>query len=307
MSTPFLEAAESEVRSQPKALAAFRRARIPPAHGGPVMAGAGDSFAAALAGFYASDGRCLPIDPYALASYPAIARGRDVFFISVSGRTRSNVKAAKSVRNIARSTTAITAVGDSPLAEVAQKTILLPVNPKPRFPGLLTFSLSLLAALEVSGVAADCDFGSLLEHAGESARFAFGKGTTYFLGNSAAHAVSVYAAAKVHEVLGEKAHAEALEEFSHLQVLALKKADAVNIFADLDPFGSGGKLAGALRSRGFSANLVPAVASSETAQLFHSVFASQIGVLARVRTLRLKGPKFLSAKRQLDISDSMIY
>jgi D-arabinose 5-phosphate isomerase GutQ len=307
MSTAFLKAAESEVRAQPRGLDAFHKTGIPRAGGMPVVVGAGDSFAAALAAFYASDGRCLAVDPYALASYPGIARGRDVFFVSVSGRTVSNVRAAESVRNVARSTTAITAANGSPLAEAARKTIILPVSPKPRFPGLLTFTLSLLAALEVSGVTIDCDFADTLKSAEESARFAFGRGTTYFLGNSAAHAASVYAAAKVHEILGEKAQAEALEEFSHVQVLALRKADAVNIFADLDPLGAGGKLADALRGRGFASNLVPAMGSAGIAQLFHSVFASQLAVLARARSMRVKRPMFLSAERQLGVSDSMIY
>ena len=108
-----------EVESQPQTLEKFARLELPKARRGSIFVGAGDSYAAAQAGCFASDCRCMALDPYVLASAPKIAEGREVFFVSVSGRTRSNVQAARKARPYAKRTTALTAVADSPLAGLA--------------------------------------------------------------------------------------------------------------------------------------------------------------------------------------------
>src|SRR5712692_6512233 len=99
-----------EVERQPKALNRFARSKMPKAPEGSIFVGAGDSYAAALAGFYASKGGCMGLDPYTVATDPEITKGREVFFISVSGRTSSNLLAARRVRRLAKKTTALTAV-----------------------------------------------------------------------------------------------------------------------------------------------------------------------------------------------------
>src|SRR6266849_643216 len=76
-----------EVEEQPKTLRRFARSKMPKAPEGSIFVGAGDSYAAALAGFHASKGGCFGMDPYVVATVPEITKGREVFFISVSGKT----------------------------------------------------------------------------------------------------------------------------------------------------------------------------------------------------------------------------
>jgi hypothetical protein len=295
-----------EAERQPGELSKFVKVSLPKSPGGSIFVGAGDSYAAALAGFYASRGRCIALDPYALASEPEAADGAEVFFVSVSGRTSSNVLASAKVRGRAKKTVAITAVERSPLAKNVDETVLLPFDYVPRTVGLLSFSLSAMAVLKIVG-GGRCDFQKIFDEAKvDCGGFELAKGTTYFLGNSLAYAAAIYSSAKVYEVLGARAHAEALEEFSHLELLSLRSSDVVNVFSAFDPMGMSKKLRGALSKEGFRSAALPARGRSAAENFFHSVFAAQLWCLVEARRKGLTKPRFLGAKR-LRVSDSMIY
>ena len=297
-----------EVSSQPRALEEFARSKLPKAPRESVFVGAGDSYAAALAAFYMSKADCLAVDPYSLVAFPGIAAGREVFFISVSGRTSSNIAAVMKVHRIAKTTTSLTSDGRSKLAASTDRTVKLPMKVVPRTPGLLSFSLSLLAALKISKGDVSCDFGRAFRRAEVDCRqMSFARGTTYFLGNAAAYAVSLYSAAKVYELLGTKAHAEMLEEFSHMELFSLRKSDSVNVFSCFDPSQTGARLRRALEEHGYKSRLIPNRGSSEVERLFHSVFVAQLAVLRRAEAIGLSKPRFLDAKDRLEVSDARIY
>lgn len=137
--------------------------------------------------------------------------------------------AAERVRNIAKRTTALTADDTSPLATSTERTVKLPLTVLPRSPGLLSFSLSLLATLMIAtGEASSIDPGRVFKAAvNDSEKIHFERETTYFLGNCAGYAAAIYSAAKVYEVLGSKSDAEMLEEFSHMELFSLSKTDSV--------------------------------------------------------------------------------
>ncbi len=302
-----LQTLSEEIRSQPEALSRFAKAKLPSAEGPAIFVGAGDSFAAALAAFYLSKGRCLALDPYTLAASPETATGREVYFISVSGRTVSNVRASAKVKKFARATASITADEDSRLAKSTGRVVKLPMEVAPRTPGLLSFTLSVVAALKISLGDASCDFVRAFKEAeGASKSVRFGKGTTYFLGNAAAHAAALYSAAKVYEFLGEKAHAELLEEFSHLELFSLTGSDSVNIFSYFDPDGIAKNLKRELGAE-YHLSIIPDGGHSDFESLFHSIFAVQLAVIRQAKVLGLEEPRFLGAAERLEASDSMIY
>lgn len=302
-----LERASEEVEGEPAALERFVRAELPRASGRAVFVGAGDSYAAALAGFHASKGRHVAVDPYVLASEPDLARGAEVFFISVSGRTASNILAAERVGGQAKSITALTAVQDSRLAELADRVVRLPVPYARRTPGILSFSLSLMAVLRIAGAAGGCNPTRAFTEAQKGRlRFAPGEGTTYLLGNSLAYPAALYAAAKVYEILGARAHAEYLEEFSHLQLFSLRKSDAVNILSSFDPSGISGRLGRALTEKGYRCRVVKSWGRSPLERVIHAVFMAQLSVLQEARARGLRAPRFLLSQA-LGASDEMIY
>ena len=296
-----------EMSAQPDTLARFAAAKVPEAPRGSILAGAGDSYAAALAGQYASDGTCLAVDPYALATNPKMAEGRDVFFISVSGKTSSNVRAAQEVRKLARHTTAVTAVPGSPLAELADGVVALPMKYAPKTPGILSFCLSLLAVMKITGQDCQGDFVESYNRAKGVTTVSFAKGVTYFLGNHLAFPVAIYAAAKTYEFLGSVAQGEQLEEFSHMQLFSMTRSDVVNAFSAFDPYAISKKLSAAVKDQRYVSNLIPDRGSTLAERLFYSVFVVQLSVLKEARLRGLSEPKFLTDKGRLAISDSMIY
>lgn len=297
-----------EVGEQPRVLQVFS-AGPPRARNGSIFVGAGDSYAAALAGFFASRGSCLAMDPYAIASCPEFADDADVYFVSVSGRTASNLLAAKKVRDHARRTVALTAVTGSPLAGLTDRVVELPISYRPRAPGILSFSLSLLAVMRLVGVDNRCDFAAALREARKDrVRLSAARGgTTYYLGNSLGYPAALYAAAKTYEILGAKAHAELLEEFGHLELFSLRGSDVVNGFACFDPSGLSGRLGGALRRGGYDCGVVRGWGRSPLEKIFHAVFAVQLSILLTAEERGIAAPKFLSAGAALEASDVMIY
>ena len=298
----------AEVEGQPSVLERFRQRGIPGAAKGSIIVGAGDSYAAALAGFYASRGRFTALDPYSLAASPEMAEGADVYFISVSGRTSSNLLAVEKAKGWARRTIAVTAVKDSRLALTTDRTVELPMVYAPRTPGMLSFSLSLLAVMMMAQADMSCDFHrALVEARKHNLDFASPRGTTFLLGNSLAYPAALYAAAKSYEVLGVKAQAELLEEFSHLELFSVGRSDVVNSFGCFDPRGQAEKLSRALSARGFRAGVVQSWGDSAAEQLFHCVFQIQLSTLQEAEAMGLKAPRFLSSRKALGASDAMIY
>lgn len=307
MSGTALEKVVVEVKGQPETLTAFAGSKLEKVPAGTIFVGAGDSYAAALAGFYVSNGRCLALDPYSLWASPEMASGRDVVFVSASGRTSSNIAAAKRVKGVARRTWAVTADRRSELTRATDDIVKIPMRYVPKTTGMLSFSLSLLAVVRMSSSLGSCDFARALRWSRKRfGDFHFGRGTTYFLGNSVAFAVSLYAAAKGYELLGAKCHAELLEEFSHKEVFSLHKQDSLNVFASFDPEGMGEKLCRLLRSQGYEAKTMSGDGSA-TERLFGSVFVAQLAALKESSTRGLTEPKFLSSGGSLAVSDSMIY
>jgi len=283
-----------EVKAQPDVLQRCLRAEMPEAAKGSVFVGAGDSYAAALAAFYASRGRCIALDPYTLVSAPELTKGLEVYFISVSGKTSSNVAAAGRVRGLAKRTLAITADSSSPLAERCDEILALPMNYVPRTAGMLSFSLSLLTVMKSVGRAGKCDFASAYAGAlSDHGEVVWGRGTTYFLGNSLAYPAALYAAAKTYEILGAKAHAELLEEFSHMELFSLVRRDALNVFSCFDPSDASARLQVALAKQRYAPHVIPCRGATDLEGLFHSVFVGQLSVLSRAKELGLKSPRFL--------------
>jgi fructoselysine-6-P-deglycase FrlB-like protein len=297
-----------EVRAQPSDLEKAARSKLPLAPRGAIFVGAGDSYAAALAAQYASDGALRAVDPYVLATQPQMAKNQEVFFISVSGRTSSNLEAARKVSGIAKKSTAVTAVPNSPLGKLTKGMIPLPMKYTPKTPGMLSFCLSLLVVLKLARGDVTCDFpGALARAELDSRRIGFAKGTTYFLGNSLSYPAAVYGAAKTYEILGTKSHPELLEEFSHLQLFSLAKSDVVNVFGAFDPASLGKRLTKALKEGGYSAPLINGWGSNYAERLFHSVFTIQLSILRESRRRGLTEPKFLGSRGKLSTSDEMIY
>ncbi len=112
-----------------------------------VLCGAGDSLACVKFTERLMKFRLRAFDPYDILLYPNAIRNKRVFFVSVSGKTRANILAAKSARHHgAKETIAITANPDSELARSCSRLIELKFSKYDGLtPGTNSFTTSILA------------------------------------------------------------------------------------------------------------------------------------------------------------------
>lgn len=306
---PVISGLDTELAEEPSLLSKFRSRALDAIPSSSILVGAGDSYCAALCASHLSQSESLVLDPYELIAAPKLARSKTVVFVSVSGRTKSNLAAARAVRRFAEERIGVTSVEGSPLAKEVDRVVLLPFDYQPRSPGLASFALSLACTSRLLSV----DIGMNFERASLvgrklSRRLALSRmGTTFFLGNRALYAVAMYAAAKLYEFFGAPAHYQRLEEFSHMELFSIRRGDAVNIYDGSDPLQIGRTLTSSLRIAGYDASFVSAGKASETVEVFAALFATQFAVLRWAKEKGIKKPRLLGAGKRLAISDSMIY
>jgi len=200
-----------------------------------IFTGSGDSFACSLFAHYLSGMQALAADPLELQLYPKIARNKTLFITSVSGKTRTNIQLAKRVRGLAKNRVAITANPKSPLAKECDKIIQL----RYRSSGILTsgtasFSATLLATAALIRRLPKLDSLPIMERrAAEWARRlrAHPRGGFLFVGAGTGYSLAMYAAFKIHEVLGLPAQYQHTEQLGHSQLFSIReKSDNILFF-----------------------------------------------------------------------------
>lgn len=183
------------------------------------VAGAGDSYAAALAIEGRTRGRFRAIDPY-----EGVLMNIDLplVIVSVSGRTRANIELAK--RHKSRTEIyVVTAFEDSPLARLADYIIKIPYKPK-RIPGVGSFLMSMSALYSLAGEEIDSEESKPITMPREP----------ILLGLRETYGVAYYATLKIAEIFGERSSYERLEQFFHAPVFYSKNRDIV-ILSTGDP------------------------------------------------------------------------
>lgn len=303
-----LESIAGEIRGQPSLLHSFRSGGLPEPEERPMLVGAGDSYAASLCAYFLAGPRVTALDPFSLAASLGWAKGRTVCIVSISGRTRSNIELARALKRTASRTVAITCNPGSDLARSVDAVVDLGYRPAAKSPGISTFTLSLAAVLSVCGMGLDLDFRRAFSNGSEMSRdvrIAGRSGLTHFAGNNADYAACVYGVAKVYELLGGRAQASLLEEFSHMPLFSLSSSDTVNVVSATEGR-RGERLAVSLRREGYASSLIRP-RGGPTERLYSLIFALQIAAAKEAKRRGLKAPHFLRARSQLRISDEMIY
>src|SRR5437016_10832727 len=165
-------------------------------------------------------------DPFELQLYPKVARNKIIFITSVSGKTRTNIQLARTVRGLAKKRVAITANPESPLAKECDDVIRL----RYRSLGILTsgtasFSASLLAVASLMRRLPKLDSLPVVERraAGWARRLRVHPNGGFLVGGSGTgYALAMYAAFKIHEVLGLSAQYQHTEQLGHSQLFSLR-------------------------------------------------------------------------------------
>jgi fructoselysine-6-P-deglycase FrlB-like protein len=267
--------------------------------------GSGDSYAAALAACYLSSGRAACWRPTDVISDPSLLVGRSACFVSISGRTRSNIQAASAARKAGVPTVAITADGKSPLASACDSVFALDFKSAGKTSGTISFAASILACTHLATqgkTVCPADLKEIYARASKAAGRLAGRvrtGSIIMLGDSFLFSAAMYGALKFNEVFGSRAQAYPLEEFFHAPLFGLKRNDQVIVLGT-----KGDDVALARRVNGLP---VDCSASVPVESLFYAVFFIQHLVLAVAKKRRLQECHFMRDKRLLKTSSKVIY
>lgn len=277
-----------------------------------VFVGSGDSYAASLAVSHYSGQRALCCYPLDLVENPSISQGRVVYLVSISGRTKENILAAKAARKNGAPTVAVTAKQDSPLARSCDNVIELNYrSAQVATAGSISFTASLLTCLSlVFDVKIPNNMAKLFKLAEKQAdavvsSLGLERKSWYILGNGSLFPIAVYGALKLIEVIGTKAFAYPMEEFCHAPLFSARKKDAFVILGR--PYDGSNRLAQRLADEGFSSTSVRISDGGMLESLLDATFFTQLLALKIAQRLRLKECYFLRNKSLLGISSDFIY
>jgi fructoselysine-6-P-deglycase FrlB-like protein len=312
-----LEAMEEEIHNQVEDLPAFARelgkddrfrnldaSRM-------VFAGSGDSLASSLFTHYLSGMQALAADPFELQLYPRGTRNKTLVITSVSGRTRTNIQLARKVKGVAKKRVAITADPESPLAKECDDVIRLRYRgPGVPTSGTASFSASLLAVASlIRRLPKLNSLGIMEKQAAEWARplWVHPRGGFLFVGSGTGYSLGMYAAFKIHEVLGLPAHYQHTEQLGHSQLFSLQEKSE-NLFF-LAP-SSDQKTTGMFRvlsKNGFHAYLLKSSTRDPILATLQVLFCLQHLALNLGRKMGLQECSFVTDKKRLALSSRLIY
>ena len=297
-----IEAYEKDIQLQLDFLKSFRKQKILSVHlqKNTLFSGSGDSLVSSLLAESFSDGVVKAMDPLDLYRNKKLLKSKHVYFVSISGNTITNIKAAK----IAKKAFAITSQSKSKLAHVSDTVILLfSPNSGVFTAGSISFlesaltCISLVKSIKIPKV-------PLFTQADVAAKKAKISKRIFVLGNLYTFPLTMYCAAKFYEVLGYDVNYSRIEQFSHMELFSVKKGDTVIIFDVKNSHTI--QLGKNLKKMGV--NLIhPDIPSEKLSQVIYCIFFSQLISLYEAKKKRRKDCHFVTAKNIRAVSNDMIY
>jgi len=286
-----------------------------------LFVGSGDSFVSGLIASYESNFNCLCIDPAEIIINPLLCNNKRVCFISISGKTKENILAAKKAKRYCKETIAITANPTSDLAKNCMKVINLEYQkPKMTTAGTLGFILTTMTVLSLIKKTKKVIKTQAIHKAAEEFSntiidkiknyFSLYKDQSiFFLGNSTLFPISCYGSLKLNEVFGLKSFAFSLEHFCHSPLFSISNKDIVIIFSSKNKFinKKAKKLNNLLNTKNYNSFFIEIPFNSNIEILLMSVFFIQLFVCGLAREKKLRNCYFLENKELLKMSSELIY
>ena len=265
-----------------------------------IFSGSGDSLVSSMLAESFSDGFVSAIDPLDLFKNKHLVKSKNVYFVSISGNTITNIKTAKHAKN----SIAITSQQKSRLANVSKKTILLTAPNNGIFTaGSISFLESALTCISLVKKITIPRGDFLSKAKNDAKKFKISK-RIFVLGTLHTFPLAMYCAAKFYEILGYDAHYCKLEQFSHMELFSAKKGDTVIIFEEKNPHTK--QLSSLLKKNGINV-IHPDIPTEKLSQMIYCTFFSQLLPLIEAKKKRKKNCHFVVAKNIRNISNQMIY
>ena len=267
-----------------------------------IFCGTGDSYASAILAEVFSEFRARAHDPLDLLKNKSLVKNHDLYLISISGNTISNIRLGK----LAKNSIAVTANNSSRLAQACKKVISLQFeNTGIQTSGSISF---LASALTCISLVSRCQIRDVLKIFGQAKKTSQNMslhGKVHILGNLHTFPIAFFFAAKLHEVLGIDAHYERIEQFSHAGLFATKRGDTVILFEEKNPHNE--KLLKQLRNCKLNVIRVDPPKTNLLGKVLFFIFVSELVPLYAAKKKKKKECYFIESKQLKDASSSMIY
>jgi fructoselysine-6-P-deglycase FrlB-like protein len=277
--------------------------------------GSGDSFVAGLIAHYASNGRAVTCNPVEFLLNPSIADKRQIYIISISGRTNANILSAKMARKHKIRTTAITRKPKSILAKYCDDIIKLSYKSTDVLTsGTIGFTSCMLTCLSLISDVKEINYiDKVYSQAKIEADYLLEKhsmdtSSFIFLGDGLLFPVGIYGALKMNEIFGSKSYAYTIEEFCHSPIFSIRREDNIIIFdkGDYDK-----KKARVLCKRldkiSYSSLYIDLKKFTGIEAVLKSIFLIQFLMLKIAKRNGLKECFFICNKELLKLSSDLIY
>lgn len=267
-----------------------------------IFCGTGDSYASAQLAETFSQFRARAHDPLDLLKNKHLLEHHDLYLVSVSGNTISNVKLAK----LSRYVTAITANPTSKLANFSNKVTLLRYqNTGVVTSGSISFLASALTCISlVFKYQIKCVHGIFANAKKISKKISL-QGKVYVLGNLYTMPIAFFFAAKLHEVLGMDTHYERIEQFSHAGLFSAKRGDTVIILEEKNFHNE--KLLKHLKKCNLVAVRISPPKTNRIGKILFFIFVSEFIALYAAKKKKKKDCFFIQNTKLRNASSSMIY
>jgi fructoselysine-6-P-deglycase FrlB-like protein len=299
-----IDAFENDIKLQSKFLGHFKKQKplSESQQKKVIFTGSGDSLASAKLAESFSNFKAQSIDPLDLLNNPAVSKNKTIYFVSISGKTISNIKASQMTKR----SIAITANPQSKLAGSCNSTIVLQSQNSGVFTaGSISFLESALTCISLVCPISISNIDEIFKQAYRDAKKVKPQKRIIILGNMHTFPIAMYCAAKFFEVLGSDAHFEHIEQFSHMELFSVKKGDTVIILEQKNNHNL--HLAKILKKIGLVVIHPNFYSKNKISQIIYYTVFSQLLTLFEAKKRNQKTCHFILSKNIRDVSDKMIY
>ncbi len=259
--------------------------------------GAGDSYAAALTVQGVTYGKFKAMDPYE-GLFLQAKKDIPYIVVSVSGRTRENIRVARKIKAEGGRIIAVTSNPNSELASIADSVVLIDYEkPKYPIPGTLSFTLSTIALYGLAGI--EVDFKEIMKI--EQKKLVGLE--PIFIGTLGGYGVAYYSALKFYETFGSKARFERTEQFCHATMFSVRENDQIIMY----PTTGDVKASEIMEKAGKAFDIIVYDRCEGEIKPLCQIVDFQKSLAEYIRELGLRRPYYIVAKEVLEISSELIY
>ena len=276
-----------------------------------IFVGSGDSYVAGLVVEFITDHKCMCYSPSDLLN-SRFNDDKTYCFLSVTGRTRSNINVARRVTEAGINTIAVTMNPDSKLAHACKEIVPLDLK-RTTFPNssFTVFTANVVTCLQIAGVVVPQKFDVWYKKGAQLSQKFLDSNTlldgidemlVFILGNNMLYPLALYTSLKMTEFFGTTAVAHKLEEFCHSPIFGIKKSHRLWVLGQQEE-----PVTLKLDESGLKVSYIELYNQDNISQLFESIFFVQKLMLLLAEKYGYAELNYLIMKDILKASSDIIY